>query len=73
MPYKDGQLTPLSTLLERAEAVYLTHGAGSAGYLLEQIETAIREGVPVQRIRELDHLLQLIEYRERTLSLYGKR
>ncbi|UYY79095.1 hypothetical protein [Sphingomonas sp. R1] len=66
-------MTPLSTLLERAEAIYLTHGAGSAAYLLEQIEASIREGASVQRIRELDHLLQLIEYRDRTLSLYGKR
>lgn len=65
-------MPPLSTLLERAEAIYLTHGAGSASYLLDQIETAIREGAPVQHIRELDHLLQLIEYRERTLALYGK-
>ena len=65
-------MTPLSTLLERAEAIYLTYGAGSASYLLEQIEAAIREGAPVQRIREFDHLLQLIEYRDRTLALYGR-
>ncbi|WP_010544322.1 hypothetical protein [Sphingomonas elodea] len=66
-------MTPLSTLLERAEAIYLTHGAGSASHLLKQIETAIQRGEPVQQIRELDHLLQLIEYRERTLALYGNR
>lgn len=64
---------PLSTLLERAESVYLTHGAGSAAYLLQQIEAAIREGAPVQQICELDHVLQLIEYRDRTLALYGNR
>ncbi|WP_333571065.1 hypothetical protein [Sphingomonas sp.] len=66
-------MTPLSTLVERTEAIYLTHGSGSAAYLLEQIEAAIREGAPVQRICELDHLLQLIEYRDRTLALYGSR
>lgn len=65
-------MTPLSTLIERAEAIYLTHGAGSAAYLLEQIEAAIRDGTPVQRIRELDHILQLIEYRDRTLAVYGR-
>ncbi len=66
-------MTPLSTLLDRAEAIYLTHGEDSAAYLLEQIETAIREGAPVQQIRALDHLLQLIEYRQRTLAMYSKR
>ncbi|OAN66917.1 hypothetical protein [Sphingomonas sp. TDK1] len=66
-------MTPLSTLLERAETIYLTHGTGSAAYLLEQIERAIREGAPVQHICELDHLLQLIEYRDRTLAIYGKK
>lgn len=66
-------MTPLSTLLERAEAIYLTHGTGSARYLLEQIETAIREGAPAAQICELDHLLQLIEFRDRTLAVYGTR
>lgn len=65
-------MPPLSTLLERAESIYLTHGDRSTAYLLEQIEAAIREGAPVQHIRELDHLLQLIEYRDRTLSMYGR-
>jgi hypothetical protein len=68
---KEDSVPPLSTLLDRAEAIYLTHGEGSAAYLLDQIEAGIREGAPVQRIRELDHLLQLIEYRQRTLALYG--
>ena len=66
-------MTPLSTLLERAEAIYLTRGTGSARYLLDQIELAIREGAPASQICELDHLLQLIEYRDRTLALYGNR
>lgn len=66
-------MTPLSTLLERAEAIYLTHGTDSARYLLDQIETAIREGAPASQICELDHLLQLIEFRDRTLALYGTR
>jgi len=65
-------VTPLSTLLERAEAIYLTHGTSSARHLLDQIETAIREGAPAPHICELDHMLQLIEYRDRTLALYGK-
>ncbi|PVX30206.1 hypothetical protein [Sphingomonas pokkalii] len=65
-------MTPLSTLIERAEAIYLTHGSGSAAYLLDQIEAAIRDGTPALRIRELDHILQLIEYRQRTLALYGR-
>ncbi|MGN7998638.1 hypothetical protein [Sphingomonas sp. 22176] len=66
-------MTPLATLLERAEAIYLTHGGGSGRYLLDQIEKGIREGAPAAQICELDHLLQLIEYRDRTLALYGNR
>ncbi|WP_294252753.1 hypothetical protein [uncultured Sphingomonas sp.] len=66
-------MTPLSTLLERAEAIYLTHGVGSARYLLDQIEAAIRDGAPAPQIRELDHLLQLIEFRDRTLAQHDNR
>ncbi|MHA6719625.1 hypothetical protein ACX40Y_09235 [Sphingomonas sp. RS6] len=66
-------MTPLETLLERAEAIYLVHGTSSATFLKDQIETAIRAGESARYIQDLDHVLQLVEYRDRTLALYGRR
>lgn len=65
-------MPPLATLLERAEAIYVTHGRASAAFLLQQIERAVRDGAAAAYIQELDHLLQLIEYRERVLA-FGRR
>jgi hypothetical protein len=65
-------VTPLETLLERAEATYLVHGTSSAAFLIDQIESGIRAGESARYIQDLDHVLQLIEYRERTLALYGR-
>jgi hypothetical protein len=58
-------VTPLAILLERADAAVLAHGAAAQEELLRQIRSAIRNGESQDRVRDLDHVLQLVEYRER--------
>lgn len=58
-------MTPLAILLERADAAMLAYGDGAEDELLRQIRAAVRNGEHADRVRDLDHILQLIEYRER--------
>jgi hypothetical protein len=58
-------VTPLAILVERADAAVLAHGPAAQEELLRQIETAIRNGEDQDKVRDLDHVLQLVEYRER--------
>lgn len=58
-------MTPLAILLERAEVAMLMHGPAAQDEMLRQIEAAIRNGDDPGKIRDLDHVLQLVEYRER--------
>ena len=58
-------MTPLAILLERADAAMLAHGPAAQDELLRQIRVAVRNGEDQDRVRDLDHILQLIEYRER--------
>jgi hypothetical protein len=64
-PFRGENLTPLFILLERAEAMLLAHGPACSDAIVRQIETAVRNGEDSQRVRELDHILQLVEFRER--------
>lgn len=59
-------MTPLAIRLERADAAMLAHGPAAQKELLRQIEAAIRSGDDPEKVRDLDHVLQLIEFRERT-------
>lgn len=58
-------MTPLAILLERAEAVMLTHGPAAQDEMLRQIASAVRNDDDPGKVRDLDHVLQLLEYRER--------
>lgn len=58
-------MTPLAILLERAEMAMLMHGPAAQDEMLRQIEAAIRNDDDSGKIRDLDHVLQLVEYRER--------
>jgi hypothetical protein len=58
-------VTPLAILLERAEVAMLMHGPAAQDEMLRQIEVAIRNGDDSGKIRDLDHVLQLVEYCER--------
>ena len=61
-------MTPLAILLERAEVAMLMHGSAAQDEMLRQIEAAIRDGDDPGKIRDLDHVMQLVEYRERILG-----
>ncbi|MBC9033045.1 hypothetical protein IAG41_11625 [Sphingomonas sp. JC676] len=61
-------MTPLAILLERAEVAMLMHGPAAQGEMLRQIEAAVRNGDDPGKVRDLDHVLQLVEYRERIAS-----
>ena len=58
-------MTPLAILLERAEAAMLSHGPGTQDEMLRQIASAVRNEDDPEKVRDLDHVLQLVEYRER--------
>lgn len=61
-------MTPLAILLERADAALRAHGASARDALIRQIEAAIREGENAASVRDLDHILQLVEFRDRALE-----
>lgn len=61
-------MTALIALIERAEAVIATDGADAEARMVSRIETAVREGADAGRVRELDHLLQIISYGRRVHS-----
>lgn len=58
-------MTPLAILLERTDAAMLAHGPAAQDELLRRITSAIRNGEDPDRVRDLDHILQLIDYCER--------
>lgn len=64
-------MTPLAILVERAEAALLTHGASAREELIRQIERAIRADEDPGRVRDLDHILQLIEFHQPRLRTAG--
>jgi hypothetical protein len=61
-------VTPLAILLERAEVAMIMHGPAAQDEMLRQIEAAVRNGDDPGKVRDLDHVLQLVEYRERIAS-----
>jgi hypothetical protein len=63
----EDSVTPLAILLERADAALLAHGPSAQAELIRQIERAIGNDDDPDKIRDLDHVLQLVEYRQRPL------
>lgn len=56
-------MTPLAILLERADAALEAHGPSARDELIRQIEQAVRAGAHPGQVRDLDHILQLVEFR----------
>lgn len=58
-------MIPLALLLERADAAILSHGASARETIAAALDEAIRRGEDADKIRELDHIVQLLEFRDR--------